>query len=97
MSEQEFKLVRRQKCPSCLRPYDIGDTEAALRAQIKELREALGFYADKENWDPDYSHKGVMHMSKIMIRDRSMVSSDAECGGKYARPVLQKFPEGEHE
>jgi len=65
----------------------VSDQVAELEKESKKYREALEFYADKDNW----RHLGVKRGNRfIRIDDMEMIDCSGKWGGKRARQALNK-------
>ena len=60
-----------------------------LKGENEKLKEALEFYADKNNWVKD-RHETPTYMSVISPRDLEETKRKKIIGGKLARQVLKE-------
>lgn len=84
MRDCEHGLLKRT-CLVCF----LREENDTLRAQLKDAREALGFYAKTESWDSSVLNEGLVNLSDVYA---PWGDAGISVGGKRARAFFAKYP-----
>jgi len=72
---------------------DLNEAVERLQEQNKILKEALGFYANKESWSVDTCNSSEVDCYRVMFGDSEILGEGY--AGKSAREALKKLEEME--